>query len=376
VADPSRLALCVAAILASGCVTPSPRHGPSGATPHSHGTASGRSVDASISINSPRLFRDDDALFSYVKRFGLVQTIARLNELAPTNGDCHQPAHKAGRMAYAIYGVTTFKSPPLDCHAGGLHGAIEAYFSERGVATLAAAAHEICGGNASWFVESQCVHGIGHGLMAWSDYELPDALTHCDLLDADKDACYTGVFMENIVGSLGSHHSDHPSRQKYLSDDPQYPCTIVADQYKPSCYFLQTSRMLQLFGVNFSRIALTCAAAPAPYQQACFSSMGRDIGGVYRRNPVGAIRACSAAPPGAPRIACLTAAVQDEFWDARGQASAVQFCRSLTTSAEKDACYDCIFARAREMLTAPGNVERFCLGVERDYQSACLNLSR
>src|SRR6185295_8507310 len=106
-----------------------------------------------------------------------------------------------------------------------------------------------------WFQQSQCLHGIGHGIMAWSGYALPDALRHCDALEPGRQPCYTGVFMENIVGSLDSHHSGQPAGSRYLSNDPQYPCTIVDDKHKESCYLLQTSRMLQLFGPNFARIA-------------------------------------------------------------------------------------------------------------------------
>src|SRR5215831_9606913 len=53
--------------------------------------------------DSTRLFRDDAALFAYVKQYGLADTIARLHHLSSSLGDCHQPAHKAGRFAYDIY---------------------------------------------------------------------------------------------------------------------------------------------------------------------------------------------------------------------------------------------------------------------------------
>ena len=76
---------------------------------HDHHQPASRKIDETIQPNAASLYRDDDALFSYVKRYGLAQTIARLNELeAAGRGDCHQPAHKAGRFAYELSGASTF----------------------------------------------------------------------------------------------------------------------------------------------------------------------------------------------------------------------------------------------------------------------------
>ena len=343
---------------------------------HDHHQTAARKVDETISRTSSSLYRDDDALFSYVKRYGLAQTISRLNELERDGrGDCHQPAHKAGRFAYELSGVSTFTTAPLECHVGGLHGAIEAYFRDRGVDDLGARGKQICGTGRDYFFESQCYHGIGHGLMAATDYDLPGALKGCDLLEQGKDTCYTGVFMENIVGGLGGHHERAGVHSKYLNRDPQYPCSIVDAKYQPSCYLLQTSRMIQLFGPNFPRIAEACGDAPAALSDSCFQSMGRDIGGLHRSDASAAIRACGSAPAGPLRVSCLSGAVQDLFWDASGQNLAVQFCRQLSDSAEKRGCYATIISRAETMLTADGR-RQFCTEIEEPYQRQCSTILR
>ena len=342
---------------------------------HHHGNTT-RRVDSSIPRDSSKVFRNDDALFSYVTKYGLDQTIARLTELARTEGDCHQPAHRAGRLAYEIHGAEAFRLQRLECHAGGLHGAIEAYFRSHGIADLAAESGQICPATLDDFRRSQCVHGIGHGLMAWSSYELPDALKACDLLPRDRESCYTGVFMENIVGSLASHHGTRAVKSAYLSDDPHFPCNSVAEPYVASCYFLQTSRMVQLFGHNFAKVAATCATAPEPHRRVCFQSLGRDIGGIVGANPAAAIKACSPAPAGPLRTDCLLGAVQNTFWDAAGQTSAVQFCATLKDAGEKDACYRSIAARAFDLFGSSDRLKAFCQGIEAGYQGSCLQLVR
>ncbi len=182
--------------------------------------------------------------------------------------------------------------------------------------------------------------------------------------------------MENIVGSLGERHEAHATKSKYLNDDPHYPCTIVGDRYKWTCYFFQTSRMMQLFSGDFAKISVSCAQAPTPYQRVCFESMGRDVSGRYRGDPAGAIQACSFATPSAFRTACLSGAVQDTFWEPAGKNNAINFCKHLEDSIEKDACYSTIFARALEIFSSNEDVKFFCLTAEAEYQLACLDLVR
>ncbi len=329
----------------------------------------GRPVDPAIPGDSTVLFTDDDALFSYVKRFGPARTLRRLSELAPLPGSCHDPAHKAGRFAYELLKQKAFQSCSAECHSGCYHGAVEAYFKEHGTADLSKQLRLVCGSELRPFFAHQCFHGVGHGLMAWAGYELLDALEACEHVPEKwQVSCWTGVFMENIVGALGAKEG-HASR--YLSDDPHYPCTVVADKYKFSCYFLQTSRMMQVFSGDFARIAAACLGAPERYRRACFESMGRDVGGVHRRDVPQAIAACSHAPAGELRTGCLIGAAQDTFWTADGQDTALRFCGALKEEDEKDACYRVIVSRARVVLASQEELTSFCSRVEAQHRNTC-----
>ncbi|MGH7773182.1 MAG: hypothetical protein ACREQA_13225 [Candidatus Binatia bacterium] len=351
-----------------------PYHHPKSLSTHHHSHVNevgNKKLYQFIQKDSKDIFRNEDALFSYVKKFGLNQTIARLHELAPLYGDCHQPAHQAGRLAYKVHSTEAFRSVTSECHAGGFHGAIEAYFSEHGTKNLSKDVKVICRSELNKFYTHQCIHGIGHGLMAAANYELFVALKNCDLLGERQGSCWSGVFMENIVGGLAGHEGHAMRSTKYLSDDPHYPCTVVDEKYKSSCYLLQTSRMMQLFSSDFSKVASACSEAPRNYRRVCFESMGRDVGGVHRGNPAAAIESCSGAPRGELRIGCLAGAVQDEFWDPAGQDNALNFCKHLEHKAEKDACYSTIFSRAPQILPSKEDLRSFCSKAEALYRGSC-----
>ena len=345
---------------------------PAPATKASIGGMARKVAAEGVPTDSDNIFKDDEALYAYVRRHGLLQTVTRLHTLGLAAGDCHVPAHKAGRFAYTIFSMKAFDSIAGECHAGGFHGAVEAYFKERGTTHLADDVKVICRSELNPFYSHQCVHGIGHGLMAAANHELPEALEKCDALKERQDSCWSGVFMENIVGGLGGHEGHGAHTTKYLNDDPHYPCTMVAEKYKSGCYFYQPARMMQLFAADFRRIGLACANAPAQFQDVCFQSMGREVGGAYKGRVAGAIQSCTNAPEGKLRINCLMGAVQDSFWDPAGQDPALTFCALLNAKAEKDACYETIFSRAPHILPTMREIQGFCAKAEAPYRASCL----
>lgn len=324
------------------------------------------------------LIRSDAALTASLENFGPQKTLQMLSTLEAKGGfDCHQRAHQAGRIAANIFPIEeAFREGSGECHSGYFHGTTEQYFALYGTANLSENLAKLCTSSLNGFFRHQCYHGVGHGLMGWTNYEINEALASCDLLQEarDQSSCVTGVFMENFTGAFEKEKNPNPlsaHTSKYLSQDPQYPCNFVADKYKANCYFLQTSRMIQIFGPDFEKVAKECEKVPANYQSFCFSSMGRDVGGMTNRNATNSIKQCSYAPQGDFQNACLLGAVQDYFWDPSGASSAIDFCKLLTLSEQKSSCYSMIIGRAVDVLADRNQKLAFCGEVEHEYQTLC-----
>lgn len=311
---------------------------------------------------------DGPALHHWLSLIGTKAYMERMREEAESAGaECHTPAHVIGRASYEVFGNRTFETCSAECHSGCYHGATEAYFAKNGTGDLNESLGTICSFSENAFFTHQCVHGIGHGLMAWESYELPKALTDCDLLADGRESCYTGVFMENIVGGLGGN-TGHVTN--YLSDDPHFPCSIVDMQYKGSCYFLQTSRMIQLFDGDFGKVAAACAEAPSDVRGQCFESMGRDVGGRFRERPGDAIAQCKKAE-GAGRSQCLHGVVDDLLWDPTQADAALTFCKTLASEADKRMCYDKLALRATQVFPSASAANGFCERFETPYSRTC-----
>lgn len=318
------------------------------------------------------LLSDHSLMRNYLRRYGPEQTVRLMKEAElRTGGDCHQAAHHLGRAAYEAFGAAAFSLSSHECHAGAFHGATEALFASRGTVNLEQDVANICSAAQRPFFRHQCLHGVGHGLMAWTTYEIHDALALCDRMptEVDRLSCYSGVFMENVVGGL-SGMMGHVT--EYLrNDDPHFPCNVVGDRYRAPCYFYQTSHMLNVFNRDLAKVAQACADLPWEIQSSCFDSYGRDVGGLTRTNPEAAIRHCGHAPKGMPRIRCIMGAVQDRFWEASGADAALAMCAMITDRAEQDACYETIIVRARDVLPNEEAAGGFCARVSDRWRDPC-----
>ena len=314
---------------------------------------------------------DDTQLDAFLDMYGPLAAL-RVVQFADHGTDtCHDRAHDIGRLSYQKFGAPAFALAGHECRSGGFHGALEARFAERGTANLAADVAILCSWSSDPFTRHQCLHGVGHGVMAWTNYEIHQALDLCATVPGgrtDQGSCYGGVYMENVVGGLTAVMGH--TTQWLRDDDPVYPCNVVKPEYQPDCYLFQTSRMSQLLNYDFAAVSKLCTQAPSPSQQSCWSSLGRDISHFSRLDPSASISACQHAPPGEPRTTCLAGAVQNGFWEQHGADRSVTFCGMLTDNAATE-CYRTIITRARSLFPNPAGFEQFCETLPETRQRSC-----
>ena len=321
------------------------------------------------------LFDEFGALADFVRAYGPAAAVAELKAVELETGRwCHDAAHEAGRVAFDEFGPVAFAIAGHDCQAGAMHGATEALFASRGTTRLAADVAAVCSAAANPFLLHQCLHGVGHGLMAWTTYEIHEALELCDVLPAppDQQSCWSGVFMENVVGGL-SGVMGHET-QYLRPDDPHFPCDVVEARYLAECYFFQTSHMLRVFDGDFASVASECGTLPERPRELCFGSYGRDVGSATRGDPALAVQLCEFAAAGRDRTECVRGAVQDRFWETTGADEAIAMCVLVDGGGSPDAaeaCWATIIARAGNVFGDAAGRESFCARLPQDRRSSC-----
>ena len=90
-----------------------------------------------------------------------------------------------------------------------------------------------------------------------------------------------------------------------------------------------------------------------------------------RGDPARAIELCSHVDDAGNRIACLSGAVQDRFWDTQSADEAIRFCKMLNVQEEKSQCYATVLDRAGDLFTAASDLDAFCLKLEPGYHHWC-----
>lgn len=334
---------------------------------------------------------------------------------ADVRRDAHGYAHAIGIAAYdgtEEVGEVFAQCTPAH-QSGCYHGVIQSYFvqhmAEHGGHLDPIMVNELCreqrdDPDQRWLL-FQCAHGMGHGLVALVDRHLPASLEGCDLIEFawEREACYGGAFMENIVhetaphhavgrpdteghgahgaaieATSGQHHGDHraattPSRDPFPpldKDDPFYPCSALDARYAVSCYQMQTSAILYFNGYDVPAAAATCADAPEAYRSVCFQSLGRDISSMTGQDHDRARTFCGSAPADyepwchlgyAKNLVDLTADSQD----------GLAYCRLLPAGESKRFCYVAMGEQIWVLAEAPEQRSVLCRGAEEEYIDAC-----
>ncbi len=295
-----------------------------------------------------------------------------------SNVDCHQEAHQVGRAAFELFGSTVFKHSYFNCHSGFIHGAMESFLKQKGNQSLEQDIVALCNKLPTNFSNFECLHGIGHGVMAYVNYDMPEALKTCKNLANGfaRSSCYGGVFMENILVSEGKGvtpgHTTH-----WVNSDPHFPCNGVdqdgAIQYE--CYMMQTSRMLDIGNNDFKYVNQECQKAPQSLRDVCFKSMGRDIAGKTLRGPHKIIIQCQLAQSEFFDD-CINGAlnVVIDFWGEKLQGQAGQLCTILPEN-NKNVCYQTLAARIPGIFIKKSDQQHICDTFEPNFQDLCRSIN-
>ena len=295
---------------------------------------------------------------------------------------CHRIAHSIGSASLSRFHgdvSRTFAQGSASCWSGYYHGVLERSLIDvksYSPVALGNIARRLCDGarvRAVAWLAYQCLHGLGHGLMITTGYDLPRSLATCRRLatDWDRTSCKGGVFMENLSSSYGF------TSPWLRDDDPVYPCDAVPAGDKRTCYELVTSRILRVLDGDWEKTAETCATVEREWVTTCFRSFGRDVSGRTMRDPTEIVRLCAIAHPFGGDRPCIVAAAMDMTANFTSGLEASVLCRSVgrglrgdcfaaigtimgrfrTTNAERAA--DC-----RGIATAEGDLSR-CVAAAR-----------
>ncbi len=188
--------------------------------------------------------------------------------------ECHGFVHEIGRTSYRKYNdfSTVVKYQDDLCGSGYLHGAIEENFSN--TKDISLALKTLCAQYGLSAQAGKCYHGVGHGLMYYSNNNLPLSIAKCGEYRQPRARirCAEGVYMENFSALRDLHPSP------YLKpDDPFYPCAEQPAEFKGVCYYYAPVYYLDLHPNAYVDVLTACAGVESNYQSSCVKGLGSRV---------------------------------------------------------------------------------------------------
>ncbi len=300
---------------------------------------------------------------------GPAAALARLETAMRDDADvaagCHRIAHRMGAAALLRFKgrvAAAFVAGSPTCASGFYHGIVERAFAGAGPRDLPVAARRLCqdaGIVRTTFLRFQCLHGLGHGLMIHTGYDLPGSLRACDGVGDVfvRDSCTGGVFMENFGTS-------YAVRSRYVRDsDPMYPCNVVAERHKRSCYGLVTINLLRIERRDLRKVAEGCErSGEQRWIRVCFESFGRDVSAIVRHVAPRARAVCRLARDG--EADCLRGVAQEITNSDAGGRRAGAFCAIVRIRA-RGRCFEGVGAVLAAVTPDPVKLRAACRAAAR-----------
>jgi hypothetical protein len=285
--------------------------------------------------------------------------------------NCHRIIHSIGSASLARYDgnvAKAFAEGSASCWSGYYHGILERAFVDADPDDLGAISRRLCddeGIRRTDYIAYQCVHGLGHGLMIYTGYNLPVSLEICDQLatEWDQSSCTGGAFMENISSSYGF------TSQWLKEDDLVYPCNSVAERHKYYCYLMVTSRILEQNGYNWQDAAETCTKVEKDWIDICFQSFGRDASGVTRQDAGEIVKLCRLG--GSWESDCVYGAARDITANDAGSRRARLLCERVAADL-RPRCYDGIGTILAGLSASDEETREACAETTTRYLRSCL----
>lgn len=323
----------------------------------------------------------------------------------PQGIDLHLLGHVVGDVLYKQKGIAGIQYCTEDFRDACSHSIVVGALLERGPSALAEitqACKEAPGGRGAY---TMCFHGLGHGVLAYTDYDMQKAVQMCKQVgtpqygDQEYTQCVGGTMMEMVSGVHDPTAWDKQKANYFKADDPLFPCDArwMPEEPRSMCYDYLTPHLFEAAGSDYGRpdpktfpkAFSFCGAIPAdaahqPDRAACYGGFGKDfIGLVVGRDirNVGSTPApalaqlrdwCAMAGDAQGTIDCDQYVLGSLFWGGEtAPDAALAFC-GLLDGAPQDACYRELGGVIAYYHANDGKAEPLCTRLPEAYRSSCV----
>ena len=321
----------------------------------------------------------------------------------PPGTDMHLLGHIVGDVLYGQEGLDGIKVCTHDFRNACSHTIVVGLLLEQGESAfpqIVETCYQAPGGSGAY---TMCFHGLGHGVLAYTAYDLEKAVELCEKTGTpeygyeEASQCISGTIMEILSGV---HDQEAWARQykKYLKeDDPLYPCSaqFIPEHARYLCYVYLTPHLFEAAGASL--------ANPTPYdykkafpfcneipisdmnnRDACYGGFGKEFVVLAQDRDIRNVDAmtdeqmgnvykwCLLADNKDGVISCIEHATNSLYWGGENnRGTAIRFCRLLRSADHQEACFINLIGAVQTYIRDPDYKKEFCEELPDSYRGKC-----
>ncbi|MFM2381601.1 MAG: hypothetical protein RLZZ76_368 [Candidatus Parcubacteria bacterium] len=286
--------------------------------------------DTATQESPAQVLRDETVFWGErIFELGPERAYAEFLNTAPTKDmSTHDQAHAFGEALYEKEGLEGLSFCDSSFEFGCYHSFFGVAVAKEGVGILS----EFSGACRARFGDYNlpCEHGIGHGVLVYTDYVLEEALALCETVSVvPTGGCSSGVFMENNFHTMDETVTEHFVRP--LTDDVYAPCTVLPERFQPSCYLEQVQWWQNIYANDFAHIGTLCANIKGTTEavDACFHGVGNYVAAHADLVVDAIVKVCATMPTAEAQALCHEGASWLVRADGSGIENAQKICAAL-----------------------------------------------
>lgn len=321
--------------------------------------------------------------------------------ILPPNTDLHLMGHAVGDELYKQESLDGMKYCTHDFRNACSHSIVVGALLQDGLAVFDRV-NEVCkkapGGPGAY---TMCFHGFGHGVLAYTEYEIPEAVELCGRVGTaeynyeEASQCIGGIVMEMHQG-IHDPEIWAQKKDKYLT--PGDPLRICEEDYMPEsaktfCYSYITPYIFDAAGavngnptpeIYPASFAFCDAVENDQHRETCYAGLGKEFIVLAQDRDIRrmedtpddklqlAASWCMLAEKEEAQKACLLDILNSIFWGGENDPGvSVRYCSLQEPGAIRDACFDHLYMIAGFYVPEPARREKICELTPEDKKPLC-----
>lgn len=319
----------------------------------------------------------------------------------PPNTDLHLMGHAVGDELFKQEGLDGMQYCTHDFRNACSHSIVVGALLQDGMSVFDRI-NEVCkkapGGPGAY---TMCFHGFGHGVLAYTDYEVPDAVALCGKVGTEEydfqeeSQCIGGIVME-MYGGINDPATWEEKKDKYLSsDDPLRMCKAeyMPESAKVLCYSYVTPFIFDAAGavngnptpdIYTESFAYCDEVQNDVHRESCYAGLGKEFIVLAQDRDIRKIEDtpteklklaaswCMLAEQQEAQDACLIEILDSLYWGGENDPEvSIRYCTALEQDRIQTVCFEHLFEISTYYRPDQQGREAICNAVPEARKARC-----